>query len=63
MTNTKMTKTLPRSSIDPYLREKATSARFAAFSMSSTHMRMTTALRRTSTPAHPVKNSTADTAM
>ena len=35
----------------------------AAFSMSSTHMRMTTALRRTRTPAHPVKNSTADTAM
>lgn len=63
MTNTKTTNTLPRSSIEPYFRENATSARFAAFSMSSTHMRITTAFRRVSTPAHPMKNSTADTAI
>src|SRR5581483_11386001 len=62
MTKMNTTNTLPRSSGRPARREKATSARFVAFSMSSTHMRMTTALRRTSTPATPMKNSTADTA-
>src|SRR2546430_7936305 len=61
-TNTNTTKTLPRSSGMPPRRENATSARFVALSMSSTHMRMTTALRRTSTPVTPMKNSTAETA-
>src|SRR5713226_4092212 len=55
ITKTKTTNTLPRSSTAPYFRENATSARFAALSMSSTHMRMTTALRRTRTPAQPMK--------
>src|SRR5712692_4300667 len=62
MTKMKTTKTLPRSSMDADRRENATSARFVAFSMSSTHIRITTALRRTRTPAVPMKNSTADTA-
>ena len=62
-TKTNTTNTLPRSSVEPKRREKATSARFAALSMSSTDMRITTALRRVSTPAQPMKKSTADTAM
>ena len=62
MTNTKITKTLPRWSRAPYRRENATRARFAALSISSTHMRMTTAFRRTSTPAQPMKNNAAETA-
>src|SRR5712692_7421810 len=63
MTNTKTTNTLPRSSTLPARRENATSARLAALSMSSTHMRMTTALRRTSTPVTPRKNRIDETAM
>src|SRR5688500_14688828 len=57
------TNTLPRSSIDANLRENATRARFVALSISSTDMRITTALRRTRTPAVPMKNRTAETAM
>ena len=63
ITKTKITNTLPRWSTAPKRRENATSARFAAFSMSSTHMRMTTAFRRTRTPAQPMKKSPAETAM
>src|SRR5687768_10688827 len=62
-TKMKTTNTLPRSSIEANRRENATSARFVALSISSTDMRITTALRRTRTPAVPMKNSTAETAM
>src|SRR3989449_904279 len=40
----------------------ATNVRFTALSISSTHMKMTIALRRNSTPATPRANSTAETA-
>src|SRR5256712_12697661 len=63
MTKMNTTKTLPRSSVRPARRENATSARFVALSISSTHMRMTTALRRMRTPATPRKNRIAETAM
>src|SRR4029453_3812049 len=39
---------------------KATSARFAAFSISSMDMKMTSGLRRITTPTTPIVNSTAD---
>jgi hypothetical protein len=35
---------------------KATNERLTAFSISSTHMKMTRALRRTSTPTAPITN-------
>ena len=38
-------------------REKATSERFAAFSISSRHMKMMMMLRRSSTPANPMAKS------
>src|SRR5687768_13118519 len=62
-TKMKTTNTLPRSSIDAKRRENATRARFVALSISSTDIRITTALRRTRTPAVPMKNKTAETAM
>jgi len=42
------------------MRENATNARLAALSISSTHMNMMMALRRTSTPAAPMVNNNAD---
>src|SRR5205085_3996145 len=44
----------------PLIRENVTSARLAAFSMSSTHMKTTIALRRRSTPTDPMVNRIAD---
>ena len=44
----------------PCMREKVTNARFAALSISSTHMNITIALRRNSTPAAPIVNSSMD---
>ena len=44
----------------PCMRENVTNARLAALSISSTHMNMTIALRRNSTPAAPMVNSSAD---
>ena len=44
----------------PLIREKVTSARLTALSISSTHMNSTIALRRTSTPTAPMVNSAAD---
>ena len=41
---------------------KATNVRFTALSISSTHMKITIALRRISTPTTPIANSTAETA-
>src|SRR5262245_5938572 len=41
---------------------KATSARFAAFNMSSIDMKMTSGLRRMTTPTTPIVNRTADSA-
>src|ERR671933_982622 len=38
----------------PLTREKVTSARFEAFSISSTHMKTTMALRRVRTPTLPI---------
>jgi len=46
-------------SSEPLMREKVTSVRFTALSMSSTHMKTTIALRRTSTPVAPIENSAA----
>src|SRR5690606_9378047 len=46
----------------PCIRANVTSARFAAFSISSMHMNSTIALRRTSTPTAPITNSSADSA-
>ena len=44
----------------PLMRENVTSARLAAFSISSTHMKTTIALRRSSTPSDPMVNRIAD---
>ena len=41
------------------LRAKVTKVRFAAFSISSMHMNITSTLRRTSRPIAPIVNSTA----
>ncbi len=43
----------------PCSREKVTSARFEALSISSTHMNSTIALRRISTPLAPMVNNRA----
>src|SRR5206468_9789729 len=56
---TKNTKTCPPI---PRLCASATNVRFTALSMSSTHMKITIALRRNSTPATPSTNSTAEIA-
>src|SRR5207247_2478086 len=40
----------------------ATNVRFTALSISSTHMKITMALRRISTPAKPIVNRTAESA-
>jgi hypothetical protein len=42
------------------MRLNVTNARFAAFSISSTHMNMTIALRRSRTPAAPIVNNSTD---
>jgi hypothetical protein len=42
------------------MRENVTNARFAALSISSTHMNITMALRRNNTPAAPIVNNNAD---
>ena len=44
------------------MREKVTSVRLTALSISSTDMNMTIALRRTSTPTAPIVNRMADSA-
>src|SRR5256885_8998828 len=56
---TKNTKTWPPT---PSPCARATKVRFTALSMSSTHMKITIALRRNSTPATPSVNSTAEMA-
>src|SRR5207302_9653879 len=56
---TKNTKIWPAT---PSCCAKATNARLAAFSISSTHMKMTIALRRSSTPSTPTANRTPETA-
>src|SRR6267378_1201431 len=56
---TKKTKTCPPI---PRFCASATNVRFTALSMSSTHMKITIALRRNSTPATPSTNSTAEIA-
>src|SRR6267378_399820 len=56
---TKKTKTCPP---NPRFCASATNVRFTALSMSSTHMKITIALRRNSTPATPSTNSTAEIA-
>ena len=57
---TKKTRACP--SIVPCRCPKATSARFAAFSMSSIDMKITSGLRRIRTPSTPMVNRTADSA-
>ena len=42
------------------MRAKVTNARLVALSISSTHMNTTMALRRSSTPAAPIENSSAE---
>src|SRR5689334_8673719 len=59
---TVMTKTTNTCPAIPYTLLSATNVRFTAFSMSSTHMKITIALRRVSTPIAPIENSTADSA-
>ena len=44
----------------PCMREKATSARFPAFSISSRQSRITSGLRRVSTPAAPMQKMNAE---
>src|SRR5919202_5544709 len=44
----------------PLTRANVTSARFDALNMSSTHMNTTIALRRVSTPTHPIVKMIAD---
>ena len=44
----------------PWARPKATNARFAAFSMSSMDMKITSGFRRTRTPTTPMVNRIAD---
>src|SRR5216110_180332 len=56
---TKNTKTCPAM---PRLCARATNVRLTALSISSTHMKITIALRRTSTPATPSVKSTAEIA-
>src|SRR6266508_2155603 len=56
---TKKTNTWPAT---PRRWASATKVRFTALSISSTHMKMTIALRRSSTPATPSVNSTAEMA-
>src|SRR5205823_2024618 len=56
---TKNTKIWPAT---PSCCAKATNARLAAFSISSTHMKMTIALRRSSTPSTPTANRMPETA-
>src|SRR5712691_11799076 len=56
---TKNTNTCPPS---PRLCARATNVRFTALSMSSTHMKITIAFRRNSTPATPSVKSTAEMA-
>src|SRR3977135_729607 len=56
---TKKTKTCPPI---PRVCASATNVRFTALSMSSTHMKITIALRRNSTPATPSVKSTAEMA-
>src|SRR3981081_2645488 len=56
---TKKTKTCPPI---PRVCASATNVRFTALSMSSTHMKITIALRRNSTPATPSVKSTAEIA-
>src|SRR5260370_41661978 len=56
---TKNTNTCPPS---PRLCPRATNVRFTALSMSSTHMKITIAFRRNSTPATPSVKSTAEMA-
>jgi len=53
---TKNTNTWPSS--ESSWRAKATKARFAAFSINSIDMKMTSALRRTRTPINPITNTT-----
>src|SRR6266545_3364119 len=55
---TKKTSACP--SIEPWRWPKATNARLAALSMISMDMKMTSGLRRTSTPRTPMTNSTAE---
>src|SRR5690606_8459221 len=57
-TITKKAMTCP--STVPAIRAKVTSVRLTALSISSTHMKTTIALRRTSTPTTPMLNSNAD---
>ena len=57
-TMTTSAKTCPSSL--PFEREKATSARLPAFSISSRQSRITSGLRRISTPQAPVANSRAE---
>src|SRR5678816_331412 len=59
---TVMTKTTNTCPAIPYTLLNATNVRFTAFSMSSTHMKITIALRRVSTPIAPIENRTADSA-
>src|SRR5438552_3244353 len=47
----------------PWRRPNATSARFAAFSISSIDMKITSGLRRTTTPITPIENSAAERAV
>ena len=47
--------------MSPCAREKATSARFAAFSISSRQSRITSGLRRVSTPPAPMQKISAET--
>src|SRR5688572_2627094 len=54
---TKKTKTWPAT---PCTWANATNARFTAFSISSTHMKMMIAFRRVRTPTTPIVNSTAE---
>src|SRR5881628_2203939 len=56
---TKKTNTCPPT---PRRCARATKVRFTALSISSTHMKITIALRRSSTPATPSVNSTAEMA-
>ncbi len=44
----------------PCMRAKVTNAKLTALSISSTHMNITIALRRNSTPAAPMVNSSAE---
>src|SRR5690349_17071020 len=55
---TKKTKTWPES---PCTVDRATKVRLTALSISSTHMKITIALRRTRTPATPITNRIAET--